>query len=110
MTRLDADPRVTEWSSEAFSIGYFDPSAGHKRRYFPDFKVKMNDKIVVFEIKPLKQTIPPELKKRKARKTLIKEAATYITNVAKWKSAQAYCAQRGWGFRLLTERELNIPT
>lgn len=110
MRRLDIDPRVTEWSSEEFYIPYFDPAAGYNRRYFPDFKATANGNTIVFEIKPYKQTLPPETKKRKARKTLIKETATFITNQAKWKAAREYCAKRGWDFKILTERELCIPT
>lgn len=109
MRRLDADPRVTEWGSETIYISYFDPSAGRKRRYYPDFKAVMNGKTFVFEVKPYKQTIPPENKKRRQRKTVLLEAATYITNQAKWEAARKYCDARGWTFKILTEVELCIP-
>lgn len=110
MRRLDTDPRVTEWGSETIYIPYFDPSAGYKRRYFPDFKAVMNGQTFIFEVKPYKQTLPPENKKRRQRKTIIKEAATYITNTAKWDAARKYCDARGWTFKILTEHELRIPT
>lgn len=110
MRRLDIDPRVSEWGSETIYITYFDPSAGRQRRYFPDFKAVMNGKTFVFEVKPFKQTLPPENKKRRRRKTVLQEAATYITNTAKWDAARKYCATRGWTFKILTEHELRIPT
>jgi len=33
---------------------------------------------------------------------------TWGVNQAKWKAAKEYCEKKGWEFRILTEKELNI--
>jgi len=32
----------------------------------------------------------------------------YGINSAKWKAAQEYCADRGWDFVIITEKELRL--
>jgi len=107
---LDNNPHVLEWASEEFCIPYFDPAKNKPRRYFPDFwmKAKKGDKIktMVVEIKPYSQTKPPNIKGRKKKETLIKEAVTYSTNEAKWDAAEQFCKTKGWEFVIVTEKEL----
>jgi DNA-directed RNA polymerase subunit RPC12/RpoP len=59
------------------------------------------------EIKPKKQTVPPEQRKR-VTKQYIQEVATWGVNQAKWKAAQDYCLDRGWNFRIITEDHLGL--
>lgn len=112
MHYLDRHPDIIEWGSEEVIIPYKSPVDGKYHRYFTDFfVVKINkdgsrEKLII-EIKPFKQTIPPEVKKRKTKQYLF-EVQTYMVNDAKWKYAKKYCDERGWKFQILTEKELNI--
>lgn len=59
----------------------------------------------VVEIKPKKQTKPPTNTKRRSYVT---EMATYMINNSKWKSAETFCSEKGWNFKILTEEDLHI--
>ena len=61
----------------------------------------------IIEIKPLRQTQPPVAGKKK-KQTLITEALTYEKNLAKWRAAEEWCADRMLEFKIITERELGI--
>jgi hypothetical protein len=60
---------------------------------------------ILVEVKPEKQTKPPE-KRKKVTKGYITEIATWGVNEAKWKAAREYCADRSWEFKIVTENEL----
>ena len=60
---------------------------------------------IVVEIKPMAQTSPPRIRDRKNRR-YINEVFTYVINEAKWKAAEAFCAERKMQFRVITEKEL----
>lgn len=112
MDWLDRNEFVIEWSSEEFIIPYISPLDNKYHRYFPDFvaKIKTKDgsvKKFVIEVKPEKQTRPPEKPKKVTRK-FISEVATWGVNEAKFRAAMNYCLDRGWEFKILTEKELNI--
>lgn len=111
MTYLDSHPDVIEWSSEEFFIPYRSPIDNKIHRYFPDFYVKRKNKAgktetLIIEVKPLKQTKPPETEKRTKR--YIQEVMTWGINSSKWKCAEEFCKDRGWKFQIMTEKELNI--
>jgi hypothetical protein len=108
----DRNPNIIEYSSEEIVIPYLSPVDKRWHRYFPDFliKVKTKDgqiKSILIEVKPHKQTKPPEKGKR-VTKRYITEIATWGVNEAKWKAAEEYCKDRKWEFKILTEKELNI--
>jgi hypothetical protein len=112
MVRLDEDPNVIEWSNEEIVIPYLSPVDGRWHRYFPDFFVRVRNRhgvqeAMILEVKPLKQSIPPPLKKRITRQ-YIQEVATYGINEAKWVAANEYCKTRGWTFKVITEKDLGI--
>lgn len=111
MQHLDSSPGVIQWQSEEFFIPYFDPSTNKARRYFIDFKVvvKQGDKTMtqLIEIKPSKQCEPPKVPAKKTRR-FITEMLTYGTNIAKWKAAEEYCLDRGWKFKIITEKDLGM--
>ena len=106
MVRLDEDRNITRWASEEFQIPYFDPTTNRTRRYFPDFYVENNrgDKFV-FEIKPDAQTRAPANKSRQTKRYLT-EVSTFLINKAKWAAAEKFCEERGWVFKIVTERDL----
>lgn len=113
----DNNPSIIEWVSEPMAIPYIDRTSKDsrglpkRRRYFPDFLVKVLNKqgdidVWLVEVKPYKETQPPKRTKRKSQKTLMYEDKTWAVNTAKWKSAEAYCKKRGWYFKILTEKQL----
>lgn len=111
MSWLDLNESVIHWASEELVIRYYNPIDNKIHRYFPDFIVKVkkkDDKVAtyVLEVKPEYQTKQP-VRKRKTQK-FIQESATYIINQAKWKAAEEFCKDRGWEFKVLTEKDLGI--
>jgi hypothetical protein len=112
MNWLDKNPSIITWASEEIAIPYYSPVDRKWHRYFPDFlvKVKTQDgktRTMMLEVKPKKQTQPPEKKKR-VTKQYINEVATWGVNQAKWKSAIEFCEDRGWEFKILTEDHLGL--
>jgi hypothetical protein len=77
--------------------------------YYPDFLFESTEngevRTYVVEIKPKKQTKPPENKKKKSYSM---EMATYMINKSKWESAGKLCEENGWQFKILTEEDLHI--
>jgi len=104
---LDENVNVIRWGSEEVKIPYYSPIDDKIRRYYPDFIAELKDKqgkikTYIIEVKPKKQTKPPNPKKKKNR-SFIQEQITYTTNKAKWESAKQFCDQNGWKFIILTE-------
>lgn len=109
---LDSNPDILSWGSEELIIPYKSPVDGRWHRYFPDFIVKVRTKegklkTMILEVKPKRQTMEPEKKKR-LTKQYINEVTTWGVNQAKWKAAEEYCAERAWDFKLLTEDHLGL--
>ena len=112
MNWLDKNPNILSWASEEVIIPYRSPVDGRMHRYFPDFVVKSrgrdgSTKTMMIEVKPKKQTMEPEKKKR-VTKQYINEVVTWGVNQAKWKAATEYCLDRGWQFMLMTEDHLGL--
>jgi len=107
MNWLDKNPEILQWSSEELVIPYKSPVDGKFHRYFPDFTVKTKNKTLVIEIKPEREKKEPKPRSR-ITKQYIQEVATYGINQAKWKAATEYCLDRGWEFKVLTEKDLGI--
>ena len=112
MRYCDFNKNILEWGSEEFCLPYRSPLDGKIHRYFPDFYVKMKDndgkiKKYVIEVKPKKQTIEPEVKKRKT-KGYIYEVMEYAKNQAKWEAAKEFCEDRQWEFKVITEEDLGL--
>lgn len=112
MGYLDAHSDVVEWASEEFSIPYRSPIDNRIHRYFPDFLVKKvnidgTKETVVVEIKPFKQTKPPEVRKKQTKQYL-QEVYTWGINSAKWDAAREFCKDKKWKFMIMTEHELGI--
>lgn len=111
MVFFDKNPNVLEWASECVVIPYISPVDGKKHRYFPDFLVKLRKKdgsikTHLYEVKPYKQTRPPE-GKRKTKRYLY-EVYTWGVNSAKWQAAMQYAEHMGWEFNILTEHDLGV--
>ena len=67
-------------------------------------KIVFDDKILLVEIKPEKETKPPEGPKRTKR--YVAEGLTYVKNMNKWEAANEYAKDRGWEFQVWTEKTL----
>lgn len=113
---LDAHPSVTKWGSEEHIIPYKSPIDGRWHRYFPDVYVEQiniegKKQKILIEIKPEHQTMPPNLQNKltktgKISRRYLTEVATWGVNEAKWHAAREYCADRGWMFQIMTEKQL----
>jgi hypothetical protein len=112
MNWLDQNDDIISWASEELIIPYISPVDNRYHRYFPDFIVKMRTRngqlrTMMLEVKPKKQTEPPEPRKR-VTKQYISEVTTWGVNQSKWKAAREYCLDRGWEFKILTEEHLGL--
>ena len=108
----DTNEKILEWSSEEKCIPYRSPIDGRIHRYFPDFLIKVKEangsiKKYMIEIKPSKQTVPPQ-KPQRQTKQYISEVYEYAKNQSKWEAAKDWCADRGYEFKIITEHELGI--
>ena len=112
MNWFDQNDDIISWASEELIVPYKSPIDNRFHRYFPDFIVKVKTKYgtmktLMIEVKPKKQTIPPEPRKR-VTKQYVTEVTTYGVNQAKWKAAHEYCLDRGWEFKIMTEEHLGL--
>ena len=93
-------------------LPYRSPVDGRVHRYFPDFYIKVKEstgriKKMIIEIKPKRQCSPPS-KPKKQTKGYLREAYEYAKNQAKWEAASEWCKDRGYIFKVFTEKELGI--
>lgn len=112
----DTHPNIKKWASEEIIIPYKSPIDGKFHRYFPDIYIEQVDKDgkerkLLIEIKPYKQTRPPDRSKITKKdggikKAYIEEVKTWGVNSAKWEAAEKFCNKKGWEFSIMTEREL----
>ena len=102
----DDNPNIIEWSSEEVVIPYYYEVDKKYHRYFMDLKIKTKDgKVTLIEIKPDKETKPPEFKGRRTKR-YITEGLTYVKNQNKWEAAAEFAKDRDWGFEIWTEKTL----
>ena len=112
MTYCDTNINILEWGSEEVYMWYRSPVDNRAHRYFPDFYIKVREKDgtikkYIIEVKPQRQTKPPAKPKRQT-KGYLREAFEYAKNQAKWKAANEWCLDRGFEFKVITEKELGI--
>ncbi len=112
MNWCDLRSDVLEWGSEEVVIPYRSPLDNRVHRYFVDFlvKVKQTDntyKMILVEVKPYRFTQEPKIPKRRTKR-FINEVKQWGVNLAKWESATEFCIDRGWEFKLITEKELRL--
>lgn len=107
MRWCDNSPHVRKWVSEEVVIPYLCETDNRMHRYFMDFFIQYsNDRNVLVEVKPLKETQRPVGGRGRSRKQVLSEGLTYIKNQSKWKAAREYALNRGWHFEVWTEKEL----
>ena len=116
---VDEHPDVIWWQSEEVIVPYRSPIDSRVHRYFPDVIVHKRSpegkiQTIMVEIKPYKQTLPPDPSKKnntpsgRVSRRYLNEVKNYGINSAKWKAARQYCADRGWEFVIMTEKELGV--
>jgi len=104
----DKNPQIIRWSSEETVVPYRCPTDNKIHRYFIDFKITLADgRTYLIEIKPLKQLSQPVFPGKRTKRYLT-ESFYFIKNQAKWKAANDYAKDRGWGFKIITEKELGL--
>ena len=113
MVYCDKNQNILEWASEEIAIPYRSPIDNRVHRYFPDFYIKVKQKTgkhkkFIIEVKPKNQCSPPTTTPKKRTSKWYNEVKTWGINEAKWKSAQEFCDDRGWIFKIITEKELGI--
>jgi len=105
----DNNKNVIKWGSENVIVPYYSPLDDRMHRYYVDNYVVIKEDNVIkkylVEIKPSKQTKPPQTKYRK-KQHLIYEQKAYVINQAKWEAARKYSKKRGLSFIIVTEKEL----
>lgn len=100
ITWLENNNKVKRWGSECFYIPYLYKD-GTTHKYYPDYFVEMIDgSKLVIEIKPYNQTQKPT----NANCWAAKE---YMKNICKWKAAMEFCKNKGYTFKVLTEKTIN---
>ena len=100
----DNNPKIKYWSSEEVIIPYYYEVDKKYHKYFVDVKIIYEDKTLLVEIKPERETVPPTGEKRTKR--YIAEGLNYVKNMNKWKAANEYAKDRGWEFQIWTEKTL----
>ena len=100
----DKNPKVQGWSSEEVVIPYYYNVDKKYHKYYVDLKIIFEDKTLLVEIKPEKETVPPIGPKRTKR--YITEGLTYVKNMNKWEAANEYAKDRKWEFQVWTEKTL----
>ncbi len=105
---LDNNPNILQWASEEIAIPYIKPTDGKVHKYYVDYYVKYKTKdgdirTELVEIKPHNQT---KVSRSRNPRTKLYEDLTYIVNQAKWEYAKKFAEERGWVFRVVTEKQL----
>lgn len=113
MVYCDDSDAILEWGSEEVIIPYLSPWDGKLHRYFPDFYIKTKQadgtiKKYIIEVKPKKQTTPPQSTPKRKTRRWFNEVKTWGINDAKWRYATEWCEKNGMEFKILTEDHLNI--
>jgi hypothetical protein len=110
MQYLDTHPDVIQWASEEIAIKYLSPKTRKWQNYYPDFLIEIKKKDgktekLLIEIKPFKETQPPD-EKRKTHMQFLRESVTYSINSSKWAAAREWCRKNNVTFKIMTEKEL----
>lgn len=110
----DLTTEVITWSSEPFSVKYYDPVNKKLREYFIDFYVRTGKlgtiKDFLIEVKPKSKLIKPVFEGKQTFKRLKSyndNVAEYLINEAKIKAGHDYAEQMGYQFLVVTEDFLN---
>lgn len=117
MEWADRSSAVVRWGSEIVVVKYVHPyklkqdnKTPYVSRYIVDIYIEYKDKNgelhkELIEIKPENQCTAPK-KGNKKESTFLQEHMTWSVNQAKWQAAEKFAKERGWKFKILTERAI----
>lgn len=113
---LDKNKNVITWNSEGVIIPYLNPLTNKVSRYYVDGFVSIKEgsevKNYLIEVKPKKQTKPPEFTARQKEKTKVYETKMWLQNQAKWEATKKWLNEynqrnkTNLQFMILTEEHL----
>ena len=110
MHKCDTNPYIVWWMSEERCYWYYDKVTKKNRRYFPDFIIGIQRdygiETLVIEIKPQRQIDGPPKNPKRRTKAWANSVKTYITNQCKWDAMTKICEDRGWNFKLISEKDI----
>ena len=96
---LENNKNVKGWGSECIKIPYMYID-GQWHSYYPDYFVEFVDgRKMVVEIKPSSQTVPPKSENNWYTQE-------YRKNMCKWKATKEFCENKGYIFRIFTEKTM----
>ena len=106
MVQCELNTNILKWSSENIQIPYYMNEKNAQGKFVPvkhiyniDFTLWMkNGAVYVVEIKPSSLTPLNEAQ--------IKRNPIMYKNACKWKAAILWCKQRGYIFKVITEKDL----
>lgn len=94
LEQLDFDPRVVELQIQPFSLEH--EVEGSRRRYTPDV-------LAVWQHGSVRETIVYEVKFRDDLRD------NWVDYRPRFVAATRYCRERGWRFKIMTERRIRTP-
>lgn len=118
MVHCDMNATILWWASEELFVPYLSPIDGKWHRYFVDFVMgvdaKGNEQTIMVEIKPYRQCSMPKVrlfeakvdKRKKDYRNYVRSVRDWGINSAKWNAAEKYCKERGWVFKIVTDKDL----
>ena len=111
MRFCDYNDNILKVNSEGIVIPYISPLDGKIHKYYMDFIVETAQGVTLVEVKPFAQTQPPKPPKNNSEKSAMhyrKAIETFAVNQAKWSATEQLCMERGWDFKIITERDLGV--
>jgi hypothetical protein len=119
MVYCDTNATVKWWASEELYIPYVSPIDGKWHRYFVDFVIGISDangveQTIMVEIKPYRQCKAPKVRifegkvdrRKRDYRDYVRSVKDWGINSAKWAAANQYCKERGWVFKIITDKDL----
>jgi hypothetical protein len=119
MVYCDTNATVKWWASEELYIPYVSPIDGKWHRYFVDFVIGISDasgteQTIMVEIKPYRQCKAPKVRifegkvdrRKRDYRDYVRSVKDWGINSAKWAAASQYCKERGWVFKIITDKDL----
>jgi len=110
---FDMNDNIIKVNSEGMVIPYFNPVKGKISKYYMDIMMQTKDGTIwLIEIKPKAQCLPPKPPRKnaknpqKAQANYSKAVEIYAVNQAKWEATEKLCKEKGWKFKIITEKEL----
>lgn len=121
---FDHNINILRWGYEIVSVPYFFTLDQKWHKYIVDAyaEVRGTDgkmKNYLIEIKPQSQNVwdvngkivmpkPPKRKTAKSWQNYQKRMIEATRNACKWEAAKRFCIERGWEFKIVTDKNLGI--